>query len=383
MLYRHTDKDKTSDVQDGNAATKRVLSDAITLFGLDSLTNSKPAFINFTSDLIIDDLPMLASPQEIVVELLEDIEVTPEIIAKISKLKELGYTIALDDYIGDVAFDALLPYADILKVDFILTNRDKQRSIAQSYKGNIRLLAEKVETLEEFHWAKSLGYSLFQGYFFAYPNTFKKKVRQISTHTYLMLLSELGQDDTDLHKCAQIIRTDAVLTFRMLQKINTLEFAREREITDIGMALMMMGTDQFRRWLLLVIARDNNQTSSNELTRASYVRGLWAETLMTYSPRARDHENGFLLGMFSLLNRILDEPMTELLKDINLNDEVQDALLDRGENFYSKLLQFVIDSEKAECRIDLADLGINITPDEVYTQYAKCLAAADLAFETA
>lgn len=380
LLYRDTEKNRTADVKDGNSATRRVLSDAITLFGLDSLTNSKPAFVNFTSDLILEDFPLLANPKDIVVELLEDIKVTPEIVEKVAKLKEMGYTIALDDYIGGENFDQLLPYVDILKVDFVLTDQAKQKAIAQIVGNSIILLAEKVETNEEYQWAKKAGYSLFQGFFFSHPNTFKKKVHNISTTTFAMLMSELSREDVDLAKCGKLIRTDTVLTYRLLQKMNTTEYLRKQKITNVDQALVMMGTDEFRRWLILVVARDNNATGSNELTRAAFVRGLMAEALILQSPRAAEHENAFLLGMFSLLDQILDESMEKLLDGIEIDGEVQDALLGKEENFYSKLLKFIVDYEHQENHVGLADLGIQVSQDELHMQYAKCVAQADTIF---
>ena len=380
LLYRNAEEKKTSDVRDGNSATRRVLSDAVTLFGLDSLTNSKPAFVNFTGDLILEDFPTLVDPGSIVVELLEDIQVTPEIIQKVAHLKELGYTIALDDYVGGAEFDPLLPYADIIKVDFMLTDRAQQQLIAKKLGSSIHLLAEKVETRDEYDWAKANGYSLFQGYFFSYPNTFKKKVHQISTATFSLLMSELGKEDVRFHRCSDIIRSDTVLTYKVLQKSNSLAYHRGNEITDVGHALVMMGVQEFRRWLLLVVARDGNQTCSDELARESFIRGLWAEALILHSPRASDHESAFLLGMFSLLDRILDEKLEVLLQDISLDKEVEDALLKREENFYSRLLQFVVDYENQVTSLDLSDLGIDISQVELHKEYAACLAKADAIF---
>ena len=143
----------------------------------------------------------------------------------------------------------------------------------------------------------------------------------------------------------------------------------------------MMGVSEFKRWLLLVVARDCNQTSSDELTREAFVRGLWAEALSCHSPRAAEHENAFILGMFSLLDLILDEKMETLLADINLDTEVEDALLYKEENFYSRLLQFIKDYEQQVCRIDLSDLGIDISADELHREYATCIAQADHTFD--
>ena len=381
LLYRDGEKSRTANVMDGNSATKRVLSDAVTLFGLDTITKSKPAFVNFTSDLITSDFPLLVNPKDIVVEILEDVKVTPEIISCVDNLKQKGYTIALDDYIGSRDFDKLLPYADILKVDFMLTDRQRQQEIARLCGSSTRLLAEKVETNEDFEWAKSIGYSLFQGYFFSYPNTFKKKVHSISPATFTMLMSELSKEDVDFGRCASIIHTDTILTYRLLRKINTMEYFRGKNINDVEQALVMMGVNDFRRWLILVVARDNNMTRSTELSRFAFIRGLWAETLIEQSPRAEEKENACLLGMFSLLDKILDEQMDKLLDGLQLDREVADALLGREENFYSKLLQFVTEYENQEIKTQLSNLGITISQEQLHVEYARCMAKADSIFD--
>lgn len=368
-------------MSDGNYATKRVLSDAITLFGLDTLTNSKPAFINFTEKLILEEFPRLADPKDIVVELLEDIKITPEVVEKISKLKELGDTIALDDYLGDPDFDKILPYIDILKVDFILTDRSEQKKISRKLGDSIILLAEKVETNEEYEWAKSIGYQLFQGYFFSRPITYKKKSQRISSATFVMLMAELQKGDVDFAKCCSIIRTDTVLTYKILQKMTTMEYFRGNIISNVEQAFTMMGIVGLRRWLLLLMATENNKTGSNELARIAFLRGLYAEALIKKSDRAKESEHAFLMGMFSLLDKILDENREKLLEDVAISEEVRDALLEKAENVYSRLLHFIIDYENQRNTIPLEDMGINISNDELHQLYASCVAKVDTAFQ--
>lgn len=380
ILYRNAERSLSAEIMDGTATTKLVLSDAITLFGLDTLTNSKPAFINFTEELILDEFPLLAGSKEIVVELLEDIKVTSEIIEKVSTLKAQGYTIALDDYYGHSDFDKILPYIDILKVDFMQTDKIAQQKIAQKWKNSLLLLAEKVETNEEYEWAKSLGYQLFQGYFFACPCTYKKKVQNISSVTFLRLMSELSKEDVDFSKCCNIIRSDTVLTYKMLKKMKTVEYLRGNTIKTVENAMVMMGITAFKRWLLLIVARDYNQTISDELTRIAFLRGLYAEELMKQSIRSKDSENAFLVGMFSLIDQILGETKETLFEAIAIPTDLRDALLGKTENIYSQLLKFIIDYENQKNSISLEDLGITLSSDVLHKVYANCVAQADTAF---
>lgn len=381
LLYREAEKSLAANIIDGNAATRRVLSDAITLFGLDTLTNSKPAFINFTGDLILEEFPCLVDPGEIVVELLEDVKITPQLIEKISDLKKKGYTIALDDFVGLPCFEGILPYVDIVKVDFMLTDREKQERIAKKLSNDVILLAEKVETNEEYEWAKSIGYKLFQGYFFSRPVTYKKKVQKISSTTFLMLMAELKKDEVDFRRCAEIIRADTVLTYRMLKKMQTLEYYRGGTVNNVENAIVMMGVSSLWHWLILVVAQDNNRTRSDELTRSAFLRGLFAEELVKKSARAGESSSAFLLGMFSLLDRILDESQEKLLEDIVISKDVKDALLGRRSNFFSELLDFIIDYEKQNRTVSLYDLGIRISDHELHKLYAQCVANVDDVFK--
>ena len=380
LLYRDADQASFANVSDGNVATKRVLSDAITLFGLNALTDSKPAFVNFTEELILEEFPTLADPKDIVVELLEDVKITPKIIEKVAKLKNEGYTIALDDYSGDPNFDEILPYIDILKVDFMLTEKVAQENIAKKLGHTLTLLAEKVETNEEYEWAKSMGYKLFQGYFFSCPVTYKKKTQQISFATSLMLMEELGKENVDFAKCCSIIRTDTVLTYKLLQKMSTVEYFRGHAINKVENAFTMMGVSNLRRWLLLVVARGNNKTGSDELARLAFLRGLFAESLIKKSSKSNESESAFLMGMFSLLDKILGEDREKLLEHLVISEAVRDALLGKLENIYSQLLDFIIDYENQRNRISLQSLGINVSEDELLRIYANCVARVDATF---
>ena len=380
LLYRDADQASFANVSDGNVATKRVLSDAITLFGLNTLTDSKPAFVNFTEELILEEFPTLADPKDIVVELLEDVKITPKIIEKVAKLKNEGYTIALDDYSGDPNFDEILPYIDILKVDFMLTEKVAQENIAKKLGHTLTLLAEKVETNEEYEWAKSMGYKLFQGSFFSCPVTYKKKTQRISLATSLMLMEELGKENVDFAKCCSIIRTDAVLTYKLLQKMSTVEYFRGHAINKVENAFTMMGVSNLRRWLLLVVARGNNKTGSDELARLAFLRGLFAESLIKKSSKSNESESAFLMGMFSLLDKILGEDKEKLLEHLVISEAVRDALLGKSENIYSQLLDFIIDYENQRNRISLQSLGINVSEDELLRIYANCVAGVDATF---
>lgn len=195
-----------------------------------------------------------------------------------------------------------------------------------------------------------------------------------------MLMAELGKENVDFAKCCSIIRTDTVLTYKLLQKMSTVEYFRGRAINKVENAFTMMGVSNLRRWLLLVVARGNNKTGSDELARLAFLRGLFAESLIKKSSKSNESESAFLMGMFSLLDKILDEDKEKLLEHLVISEAVRDALLGKAENIYSQLLDFIIDYENQRNRISLQSLGINVSEDELLRIYANCVAGVDATF---
>lgn len=381
LLYRDSLTVNQANISNGCQATSRLLSDAITVFGLPQLTNWRPAYINFTKDLIMNDFVLLAQPQDIVVEIVEDIKITNVLLQKLQFLKDEGYVLALDDYTGDPAFQRLLPYMDIVKVDFRLTDYDTQCRIANNLKdSSITLLAEKIETEEEFVRSMHLGYQLFQGYYFEKPVILHRTLPSIAASSYGRILRELHQGEIDFDRCAHIIHSDVVLTYRIMQKIQTLQYYRGNIITAIKLALVMMGTQEFRRWTLLLLARENNVTRFDELVRQSYLRGIFIERLMLESNMAKYSDRGFLLGMFSLLDQILGIEMSELLQEINVPVVISEVLLDKAENEYSRFLDYAMTYEKGDPNAELPDLDLRICPEQVAMLYMECIRETDHIF---
>lgn len=382
LLYRDGDSGNRAVFSDGDKATCRLLSDAITLFGLPELTNHKLAYVNFTQNLILNDFVLLAKPSEVVVELLESVQPTDEVLEKLEELKEHGYTIALDDYTGDRALDPMIPYVDILKVDFRLTTPEQRAEIIQRHKKrrNLKLLAEKVETQEEFAVATKQGYHLFQGYFFQKPIVLEKRILSLSTSSYGRFLRELQKNEIDFATCAQIIHADPVLTYRIMQKVQTLQYYRGNIVTVLNQALVVLGTTELRRWIILLLARENNVTGCDELVRKSYLRGVFAERLLEFSDQDNGLENAFLMGMFSLLDKILGMSMEELVRDVKLPEPVLQALLGQEENIYTRLLEFIHIYELGNPNLILPDIGLTIEDREVSHIYMECLIEVDKAF---
>lgn len=380
LLYRDGESGNVANITDGDQATRRLLSDAIMLFGLPKLTNGRPAFVNFTENLLLSDFAYMANPKEVVVEILESNQGDPALIQKLEEMKNAGYTLALDDYTGDPKFDRLLHLADIIKVDFRLTDRAQQKRLAEELsRWKATLLAEKVETLEDFDAACEMGYTLFQGYFFEKPRMFSKRFPSVAASCYGRMLREIQRKDVDFDVCARIVHSDAYMTYTLMQKIHTLNYYHGNLISSIKHGLVMLGVEELRRWVFLLLARQGNITHSEELPRRAYLRALFLERLMERCDGAPPGEQGFLLGMFSLLDKILGIQMEEILKDMALDPALKAALLGE-ENAFSRFLQYAVVYEMTNPNLLFPDIGLRLDDQEVSKLYMKCIVDTDETF---
>ena len=383
LLYRGSIDATSANFSDGDRATRSLLSDAITVFGLSNLTNSKLAFVNFSESLLLSDFALMADPKEIAVEILESTRVSALLIQKLQFLKGRGYQLALDDYTGNPHFDPLLPLVDIIKVDFRAVDANAQRKIAQQFKNShIILLAEKVETVEDFHLASKMGYTLFQGYFFEKPTVMHKRAPALAASSYIRLFRELNQPDIDIGRCAHIVHSDAVLTYSLFQKVRTLQYYRGNSIQSIKLALVFLGTDQIRRWVILLLARERNVTFSDELVRSAYLRAVFTERLMEHSPFHLRSADGFLVGLFSLLDKIMGMSLEQILKEIPIARDVSDALLGKEKNMFSQFLEFILIYGMKNPSLILPPLELTIKMDEISRLYMECIVEADKAFDS-
>lgn len=384
LLYRNSSENRVENPLDGNQATKFLLSDAITVFGLKKLTNEKQAFVNFTRDLILSNFPLVLDPELMAIEILEDIIPDEPLVKRIAELKKLGYRIALDDYVGSPVFDSLLPYVDVIKVDFRLASMEQIRDIAiRFHLSPITLLAEKVETSEEFEKAKTLGYTLFQGYFFSKPKMISKKTASIADSSFVQIIRELGQDDPDFDQIATIIEQDATLTYRLLLRVNTIQFqSSSNHITAVRQAIVRLGLDEFRRWIVLMMARSYSAGVSDEVIRTAYARAVFSEKLAMASSTLRSRSaDAFIMGMMSLIDVIMNEPMKYVLDDLPLSADVKDALLG-GQNSFSEILQLVEHYEQADWNdVIQLETAQHFRLKSLSDCYLDCLTHADSVFD--
>jgi len=367
LLYRAGDENQ-SNVIDGDQATSSVVANTLMLIGLDSLTQGRMAFINFTRQLIENEIPTVFSNELLVVEILEDIIPDAEFMKACRNLKELGYILALDDFVLDYPYEEIVDLVDIIKVDFLLTSQRERHAIIQKYQGrNIRFLAEKVETLEQFEEAIQAGYTYFQGYFFSKPVIMKHKDIKPATFNYIKILEELDGPEPEYEDIASIIEFDVSLSYKLLRLINSAAFYSNSRVTSLKHALVMLGFKEIRKWISIVMLRELGDDKPDEIIRTCLLRGKMGEILSKqFGLKARKTEV-FLMGMFSMIDTLMNQEMEEALEMLPLEDDVKAGILGEG-NQFSDLLKLVIAYEKGNwdylfLKAKKSGLGMNIFPD--------------------
>jgi c-di-GMP-related signal transduction protein len=299
--------------------------DSSLLMGLDTLCNGKAAFLNFTRDVLLRDYAMLFPPDRVVVEVLETVTPDAEVIAACQRLKESGYRIALDDFAVADPRAVLLESACIVKVDFRSTAAAARAEMVRKLGSSHRMLAEKIETREEFHAAQKAGFVYFQGYFFHKPEIVTTTDIPFNKLNYVRMLQAVQDPDLDLKRIESLIKCEVAICYRLLRYLNSAAFGFSNEIRSIRHALTMMGSIEIRRWVQLVATLGATQQQGNEVVFAALVRARFCELLTS-----RVLHNGsdlFLMGLFSLIDSILQVPMQTVLTNILIDDAIKNVIL--------------------------------------------------------
>jgi c-di-GMP-related signal transduction protein len=337
------------DATDGTEASLAVISNTYLFLSQRVVAPPTQAFINLTRDLLLNGVAGLLPNKSTVIEILEDIEPDETVLKACQELKKAGYTLALDDYtIANEAQRSLLSLADIVKVDFAQSTREESQAIIQKFgNGRGKFLAEKVETLDEFKSALSMGYSFFQGYFFSKPVIVPGKAIPGYKLNYMRMLQETNKRELDFHALERIIKQDMTLCYTLLKYINSAYFGFRDEITSLLSAIVLLGEEEIRRWASLVLFTLMGVDKPPELVLRSLIRAQMCE-LLAADLGLKGHESElFLMGMFSMLDVLIGRPLAEILEGMNLGKEVKGALLGE-ENSYRDLYDLVVSYESGD-----------------------------------
>ena len=315
-FFKHSDPDE---------ASRSTLS-TTSLVGLNVLCDGRRAFINCTRDILLKDYITLLPPGQTVVEILETVPADDLVLAACRRLKEGGYMIALDDFAVDDPRQALTELADIIKVDIRVTSPIDAAAMVKRYgPWRCRMLAEKVETREEFLAAKKAGFIYFQGYFFRHPEIITTHEIPVNRFNYLRMLKAVGNSELDLKEIENLVKSETALCYRLLRYLNSAMFGFGTEIRSVQHALSILGERELRRWIRLVATLGAGQGKSTDLVLATLVRAHFCELL---SAKVQ-HGNSdlFLMGMLSLMDSLLEMSMQQVLENVPIDQECRTVLL--------------------------------------------------------
>jgi len=347
LLFRDS-LDNVFTHQDSNQASSRVIADSFVLQGMEKLTGGKIAFINITQDILIKNYVTLLPKDFIAVEILETVEPDTQVIAACKKLKQSGYLMVLDDFVYEERFKPFVDLADIIKVDFLATKKEERRHLVEEFSPRgILFLAEKVETQEAFQEALDIGYHYFQGYFFSKPLIVSSRVIPGDKLHYLNLLREIQQPEIDFARIEEIIKRDISLSYKLLRYINSAFFGLRLKIKSLRHALTLLGKIEIRKWTSLVSLASMGNDKPEELLNQSIVRAKFCEALAFQIGLPRRSDDLFLMGMFSLIDAIVDHPLPEILKDIPIDDDIKAALLGE-QNILREVFECVLSYETGD-----------------------------------
>ncbi len=321
LLFR----DATGQIaDDDDYMTSKVLVSALMDIGLESISDGKQVHINASTSFLLGGMIEILPADKVSIEILETVPVTEEVIEACQALKAKGYHMMLDDVVYAPHLKPLVELADVIKVEFPLVE-DLAEDVKNLKSFNVKLLAEKVETYEEYKLCHDLGFDYFQGYFFCKPEVIREKTMPDSKVIILRALQKVITTD-DVRDLQNIIKQDVSLSYRLLKYINSVAFALRKEVESIEQALVLLGLRNVQRWLLLLSLSTLGKEKPSELIRTALYRGCFLES---FAKALGEDEVGddFLLGMFSILDALLDLPMNKAIESMVLPERVRRALL--------------------------------------------------------
>jgi EAL and modified HD-GYP domain-containing signal transduction protein len=313
---------------ESNSATSKLLLDTHFNQGLNKITSGKIALINYPEQALIDQIPTLLPPNEAMVEILECVNPTPEVYEACLRLYRKGYKMALDDFIYSKEWEPFLKLVKLIKFDLQQTSFEEIEQVLPKINihKNLKILAERVETQQQYDKAKEMGFDFFQGYYFCTPQIIKQKDIHANQSVILAMFQETLKPDVNYTKLSSFFERDAALAFKLLKFINSGLFPVRDPISSLKQALVYLGAAEVKKFVTLILTAHIAEHKRQELTEMSIIRARFCENIASkVAPSLSD--DAFILGLFSLLDVILEQPMDSLVKQLPITKDVSAALI--------------------------------------------------------
>lgn len=361
LLYRDS-RHNCAQVACEIESTTTVILNLITEFGFNKATGNKTAFINLSKAFLTGEKKVHLPAQKVVLEILEDTTVDQALLDGLQQLKSQGFSLALDDFVYSCEWDPVLPLVDFIKVEIPILSRDEIRQhVSQLKKLNVKLLAEKIESEEEYEFLHDCGFDLFQGYFLAKPKVIEGKTISANKLTIMSLLADLNNENVEIENLVDSISSDVSLCYKVLRYINSAHFALSRKVDSIREAITFVGLKKLKQWATLV-SMSNISSQPDDLMQLTMSRAYMCEQIAMQLHKD-DPQHFFSVGLFSTLDILLNLPMKKVLDNLPLSDEILDALLYfKGDT--GKVLKCVIAYEQADWE-KISSLELAISPSSL------------------
>ena len=369
LLFRSPGDDFANFV-DPVAATSTVILGTLSGFGIEQVLGGHQGFVNVDEKLLFDDALELLPRESVVLELLESVQPTEAVVRRCEQLRSREWCFALDDHVYALEYEPLYPLVDVVKIDLTISPMAAiASSIEHLRRHPLRLLAEKVETREQFRQCHDLGFDLFQGYYFARPTTIKHRRIDESGATLLKLL-RLLMEDADIQEIEAAFRSSPGLIYNLMMLVNSVGFGLRQRIGTVRQAIVMLGRQQMRRWIQLALFGVNGESGlDNPLLDAAAVRATFMEQLARAHPTlGKDSaapDEAFMVGILSQLDSLYEVAMEDIVTGLRLSEHAASALL-RREGPIGELLTFVEKMERLEVDEALDEvLELQLTREQV------------------
>lgn len=350
LLFRNGEQNAFPDQMDSDRATYRLIVENFLTIGTNPSIEYSRCFINFPYKTLLRRLPLILPKQQIVVEVLETCPPTDELFAAIQELSTRGYLIALDDFVYTPEWERFLPYVYLVKIDVIDMGIEQACSIVKkrlAEGSKQRFLAEKVETQEQFEMARSAGFSFFQGYFFSKPHMVKQRYFSPEQLIAMQLFQEVCKPTVDFERVEQIVAQDIALSYKLLRFVNSMSPRLAVPIASFRQALVYLGQDQLKIFVSLAVASYISVKKPKELYNLSLQRAQFCQLMATRPPFAEHKDQAFLIGLFSVLDALLDTPLATLVEQLPVTESIKQAL-NKREGPLGELLNLEECFEKAD-----------------------------------
>lgn len=373
LLYRSNGQENIYNGISGDESTADVITNAF--FGLDvrNIIGGSKAFINFTGNLIKRGVPKMISPEILVVEVLENQLADEEILDAVQDLKERGYMIALDDFEYSGAYNDLFALGDLVKIDF----RSPQKSIEETAYvcrySNKLMLAEKVETKSEFEYAKKLGCTYMQGYYFARPAIMSGSSIQPLPVNLMEVMQLMAQPEPEIRDIVDVMSRDTAMCQRILRLINSVYFGMSNKVSSINQAILILGLDYLREWVYLMGMQKITQNDSVEVMKMALLLAKFCRKLSELIPEAANQGEAFyLMGLLSMIVFSGDRALAQALDEFPLTNDIKKGLLRRG-GTYSDVFEMALNYVEGKWdEYDEIAEKYRLNSDEVSDLFIQC-----------